>query len=96
MSDSKQPRYLDGSKLKDARLDAGLEQHELGDMVGATQGQVSGWERKKTGCHLEMLRRLAAALGKQPRDLMLDSVLDPDDGQAAQAEPAPRPAGAAA
>ena len=37
-----------GERLKKARLQAGLTQLELADMVGVTKGAVSAWENGKT------------------------------------------------
>jgi transcriptional regulator with XRE-family HTH domain len=87
MSKSVQPRYLSGDALKRARLNAGLEQAQLAGRVGATQGQVSGWERGQTGCRIGMLHKLATALGCEPAALMLDQADDdeaePEDAAAA-------------
>lgn len=88
MSKSVRPRYLSGDALRQARLDAGLEQAELAERVGATQGQISGWERGQTGCRIGMLHKLAAALGREPGDLMLTGT---PKGKTAEADrPAPR------
>jgi len=70
MSRSARPRYLSGDALRQARKEAGLEQSELAQRVGATQGQIAGWERNHTGCRLGMLHKLAEALGKEPTALM--------------------------
>jgi transcriptional regulator with XRE-family HTH domain len=71
MSKAERPRYLSGTALRNARVAAGLEQSELALRVGATQGQISGWEREHTGCRLGMLHKLAAALDVKPDELTL-------------------------
>jgi transcriptional regulator with XRE-family HTH domain len=84
MSKAAKPRYLNGAALLEARKAAGLEQTELGERVGATQGQISGWERGHTGCRLGMVHALASALGIDPRNLMLPGT---DDAGSGTAEP---------
>jgi transcriptional regulator with XRE-family HTH domain len=86
MSKAVQSRYLDGDALREARLAAGLEQSQLGKLVDATQGQISGWERGHTGCRLGTLHKLAKALNRQPSTLML---------RTAQTEPEPESDGRA-
>lgn len=72
MAKSAQPRYLNGSALRRKRLEAGLVQAQLAEMVGAKQHQVSQWERGDNGCHPRMLQRLAEALCCPAADLMRD------------------------
>jgi transcriptional regulator with XRE-family HTH domain len=71
MSKAERPRYLSGTALRDARIAAGLEQAELAELAGVTQGQVSGWERGHTGCRIGTLHKLAAALGVEPTALTI-------------------------
>lgn len=86
MAKSAQPRYLDGKALRRERLAAGLEQAQLGEMCGATQSQVSGWETEYNGCRLGMLHKLAGALGIAPQKLMRGNSKE-DSDSSDEAEP---------
>jgi DNA-binding XRE family transcriptional regulator len=78
------PRYLDGDKLRAARIAAALEPAELAALVGIDRNHVYHHERGSFGCHMRLLRRYAEALGIEPKDLMLDSALaGPQAGKAA-------------
>jgi transcriptional regulator with XRE-family HTH domain len=54
---------LDGSRLRSARLAAGLSQAELGKRVGVVQSHISGMEIGDRTPSMEALRMLAGALG---------------------------------
>lgn len=54
---------LNGRRLKTARKNAGLRQHELAARVGTTQGQISAIERGSRGASLELLTSIAKVLG---------------------------------
>ena len=93
MARSEQPRYLNGEALKHERAKAGLEQAELGARVGASQSQVSGWERGYNGCRLGTLHKLAEALGIPPQRLMRDpSASTPGTRETADADEEPEAA----
>jgi transcriptional regulator with XRE-family HTH domain len=87
MSKAAKPRYLSGEALRKARIAAGLEQAELADRAGATQGQVSGWERGHTGCRLGTLHKLANALGVDPITLVRDDSRIADDEHEGHPQP---------
>lgn len=53
-----------GQRLVDARVERGLTQRELADILGMHQQQVARWERERYGCvSLSRLIRVAEALG---------------------------------
>ena len=86
MAKSAQPRYLDGKALRRKRLEAGLEQAQLAEIVGVNQSHVSNWETGYNGCRIGMLHKLAEALGCKPADLMRDEAsgsTDETNGEAA-------------
>jgi transcriptional regulator with XRE-family HTH domain len=79
-----QPRYLDGRALRRKRLEAGLEQERLAEMVGTDRPAIAHYENCDYGCRIGMLHKLAHALGCKPTDLLLPDVLtDSKDGEAA-------------
>lgn len=79
------PRYLDKTKLKAARLKAGLDQATAAAKAGTTRSQLSHHEAGTTGCHMPQLVRYAFAYDCKPVDLMLDSALTPAGTPAATA-----------
>lgn len=58
-----------GDLLRRVRLDAGLNQTELASRIGASQSQVSRWERGEDEPHVSELRKIAEATGA---DYLLD------------------------
>lgn len=70
-------RYLDKDKLLKWRLDADLTQGQLADRAGGgiTQSLVSAWERGRQGTCMPNVRLLAAALRRDPEDLMPDETV---------------------
>lgn len=75
-----QPNALvDPEALRDARVKAGLSQHELARLIGVAGGErVSRWERGASAPRPEVLRRIAAVLDVGPRDLLTPVAGDPD------------------
>ena len=65
-------RYLevDTAKLRRLRREAALSQQELADRAGTTQETISRLERGHHAARGHTLRRLAEALGVEPRELM--------------------------
>jgi transcriptional regulator with XRE-family HTH domain len=50
-----------------------LSQSELAERADVTQAAISGFERGERQAQPRTIRRLAAALGVEPRDLVLSS-----------------------
>ena len=65
-------RYLavDMERLRQLRREAALSQQELADMAGTTQETISRLERGHHAARGRTLRRLAEALGVQPKELL--------------------------
>ncbi len=62
-------------RLVRARIDAGLNQRELGERMGVTQQAVSKIESLEADPRLSTIRRYANAVG-----VMIEHVVIPDDG----------------
>jgi transcriptional regulator with XRE-family HTH domain len=62
-----------GDKLKRERTLAALTQEELGEKAGLTTATVARIERDEVEPRPSTLRKLAAALGVQPRELIQGS-----------------------
>lgn len=58
-----------GEKLKAARKAAGLSQKQLAEKVGVFQVDISRWENGRSPS-IQMLKKLAAALGVSMEDLV--------------------------
>jgi len=65
-------RYLeiDTVKLRRLRREAALSQQELADRAGTTQETISRLERGHNAARGSTIRKLAEALGVEPRELM--------------------------
>jgi transcriptional regulator with XRE-family HTH domain len=65
-------RYLevDTVRLRRLRREAALSQQELANRAGTTQETISRLERGHNAARGSTLRKLADALGVQPRELM--------------------------
>ena len=61
---------VDGSKLRRARRGRALSQQDLAAATGVGQATLSDLERGKRGARASTLRKLAEALGVEPRELM--------------------------
>ena len=64
---------VDGERLRELREDRMFSQTELAKMAGITQAAISGFERGERKAQPRTVRKLAAALGAEPRDLVLRS-----------------------
>jgi transcriptional regulator with XRE-family HTH domain len=61
---------VDGVKLKEMRLDAGLSQEELHEMTGVSRDTISRMETgDRPNPHPKTLRKLAEALGVSVADI---------------------------
>ena len=60
---------VDGDRLRELRETAMFSQSELAKMAGTTQATISGFERGKRRAQPRTVRRLAEALGVEPREL---------------------------
>jgi len=58
-----------GSTLARARVDVGLEQHELAEQLGIKQSQISRYETGKVRPRYELAKRIAVAVGRTVDDL---------------------------
>ncbi|MGL5856971.1 MAG: helix-turn-helix domain-containing protein [Angustibacter sp.] len=57
--------------LRDARVKAGLTQHELARLIGVAGGErVSRWERGASAPRAEILHRIATIVNMRPADLL--------------------------
>ncbi len=63
---------VDGQRLKRLRREKALSQLELVGMTGIAQATLSDLERGKRGARVSTLRKLAEALGVEPKELMKD------------------------
>jgi transcriptional regulator with XRE-family HTH domain len=70
---TKNPR-IDGEKLKSARFEKFYDRSELAERAGLDQRTVEGLERNEWagGSRLSTIRKLAEALGIDPRKLLVD------------------------
>ena len=58
--------------IRKYRIEKGLSQRELGELVGMTQQQIAQYENGKGKPKLETLDKLAKALGVKPGQLYFD------------------------
>jgi transcriptional regulator with XRE-family HTH domain len=63
-----------GERLRASRLLAGIDQTEMGRIVGASRPTVSNWERGITEPTVSQFLRWAEAT-KQPADQMIDGLV---------------------
>lgn len=61
---------VDTEKLRRFRRQAALSQQELAELAGTTQETISRLERGHHAARGRTLRRLAGALGVEPKELM--------------------------
>ena len=64
---------VDGDRLRELREDKMLSQTELATMAGITQAAISGFELGTRTAQPRTVRKVAAALGVEPRELVLRS-----------------------
>jgi transcriptional regulator with XRE-family HTH domain len=62
-----------GSRLKELRLQKFLTQVELAERAGISQRAITQIERDRVEPHITTMRKLAAALGVEPQELMRGS-----------------------
>ncbi len=65
-----------GTRIKKARVKAGVTQSELAEMMNMTENQISNIERGLCEPHAEVLRRISEALGVSTDSLLFDMVED--------------------
>jgi len=58
-----------GDRLKALRVEQALTQEELADRAGVSTNTVARLERNETEPHMPTVRKLASALGVEPRRL---------------------------
>jgi transcriptional regulator with XRE-family HTH domain len=63
---------IDPSKLRRARERAALTQAELAARIGGSETTVNRLELGKQPARISTLRRIAATLGVEPGDLLVD------------------------
>jgi len=61
---------VDGRKLRRLRRQKALSQQDVERMTGVAQATLSDLEGGKRGARASTLRKLAEALGVEPRELM--------------------------
>ncbi len=59
-----------GDRLKALRIEQAITQEELADKAGVATNTVARLERNESEPHMTTARKLAAALGVHPRELM--------------------------
>lgn len=64
------PRRANDSPIAQRRIAAGLTQAQLAQKLGVTWLTISRWEHEVRNPRRPMLRKLAEALGCEPRDLL--------------------------
>jgi len=63
---------VDGERLRQLRIERMLSQSELAKIAGTTQATISGLERGERMAQPRTVRKLADALGVEPRELLED------------------------
>jgi transcriptional regulator with XRE-family HTH domain len=61
---------VDGAKLRKLRRERALSQQDIERRTGVSQATLSDLEQGKRGARASTLRKLADALGVEPRELM--------------------------
>jgi transcriptional regulator with XRE-family HTH domain len=61
---------VDGRVLRRARRDRALSQQDLSEATGVAQATLSDLERGKRAARASTVRKLAEALGVEPKELM--------------------------
>jgi transcriptional regulator with XRE-family HTH domain len=61
---------IDGDKLKALRQERMLSQRDLAQAIGSVQATISAFERGSRAARPRTVRRLAEALGVDPRELL--------------------------
>jgi len=58
-----EPQTL-GEQIKKRRLELGLSQNEVGEMLGVTSSTVLNWEKRKTEPHKNVMQKVRQFLGE--------------------------------
>ncbi len=61
---------VDGARLRELRTERALSLRELASMTGVSYDGIQKYEVGKRRAHPRTIRRLAEALGVEPKDLM--------------------------
>jgi transcriptional regulator with XRE-family HTH domain len=61
---------VEGRRLRRLRRERALSQQDLERLTGIAQATLSDLERSKRGARASTLRKLAGALGVEPKELM--------------------------
>ncbi len=64
---------VDGRVLRRARRDRALSQQDLSAATGVAQATLSDLERGKRGARASTVRKLAEALGVEPKELIQET-----------------------
>lgn len=64
------PRAKQGAKLLKLRLEAGISQSELAEIIGEPQQNVAYWERSEKPPRSDVLPKIAKALGVKIEDIL--------------------------
>ncbi len=64
---------VDGRKLRQLRREKALSQLDLVEVTGIAQATLSDLEQGKRGARASTLRKLAHALGVEPKELMKEA-----------------------
>ncbi len=70
MADKRNPCTEFGKRLRELRLERGLSQEKLGELVGLDRTYVSSTEAGRRNVSLKTIHRLAEALGVDAKDLL--------------------------
>ena len=86
----KKSRIQIGGKLRQLRQDAGMSQQKLADLTGMVQPMINRFETGEREIYVDHAKKLAAAFGIAPTDLLPLGINDPvrqaaDDTQLADA-----------
>lgn len=67
-----------GARLRELRKALGLSQEAVAHKLGMPQNSWSNWERGETSPGMELIDRIAKALGCDPGDLAIEPKAIPD------------------
>lgn len=70
MSDRTAPRHTNDSPIAKARINAGLTQSQLAELIGTTQQVITKWENGVSSPRVATLKRLAEVLKADITDLI--------------------------
>ena len=70
MSDRTAPRHTNDSPIAKARINAGLTQSQLAELIGTTQQVIAKWENGISSPRVATLKRLAEVLKADITDLI--------------------------